>query len=532
MKSKQHSALDPEDLNTLNDFRSYIREQYRTFIGYPCRGGFDYSELYDLLEYPLNNVGDPFAPSTYRVHSREIEQQVLRWFAELTHISPDDFWGYITNGGTEGNIYGLFLAREFYPSGIVYFSESTHYSVLKNLRVLNMKHIMVKADPSGEMDYDDLRESIRIHRDSPAIIFANIGTTMTEAIDDVQHIKDILQDIVVTASYIHCDAALDGMTLPFIEGAPECDFSVGIDSLSISGHKFIGSPMPCGIVLTKKNYVDRIARSIEYIGTLDTTLSGSRNAFTPLFLWYAIRTRGVEGFSREVAQCMEKANHLINKFKKIGISAWRNPFAITVVFPKPPESILEKWQIAVQGDLAHIIMMQNITTQQIDEVVADIADAKQISDVVVKSPKTYETVHTPYQIDTTFSEIVIVVHNRPGVVADIVKALANQDINIETLEAEETDELAIVVLTVDRPNEALECLRDAGFNAVTEDTLVVRIKDKPGALASVSHLLKDEGIHLRSLRILRRQEGWAWIALATPRSEEAKALMKEYCLAL
>ncbi|MCP5120482.1 MAG: histidine decarboxylase, partial [bacterium] len=276
---------------------------------------------------------------------------------------------------TEGNIYGLFLARELYPTAMVYYSEDTHYSASKNLRVLNMKHIMIKSQPNGEMDYEDLYETLRIHRDVPPVIFANTGTTMTEAKDDVNLIRDMLRDLAIAESYIHCDAALCGMTLPFIDSAPAYDFRAGIDSISISGHKFIGSPVPCGIVLARKRNVDRIARSIEYVGTLDTTLSGSRNGIAPLILWYAIRSRGLEGFRREVEMCLAKAEYAVLRLREIGLDAWRNPHSMTVVFPRPPQRVLDQWQIAVQGDRAHIIMMQTIRQSQLDALLADIAAA-------------------------------------------------------------------------------------------------------------------------------------------------------------
>lgn len=367
------SQLPPDDQKQLHELHDYIRQQYRTFVGYPCSGDFDYTPLLHFLQYPINNVGDPFAPSSYRVHTRQIEREVVAWFAELTHIGPDEYWGYVTNGGTEGNIYGLFLGRELYPNGMVYYAEDTHYSVSKNLRVLNMKHIMIKSQPDGQIDYQDLYETIRIHRDVPPILFANIGTTMTEAIDDVGRIRGMLRELAIPEFYIHCDAALCGMTLPFIHGAPVYDFRAGIDSISISGHKFIGSPIPCGIVLAKKQYVDRIARSIEYVGTLDTTLTGSRNGITPVFLWYAIRKAGKDGFRRKVAQCLANAGYAVDRLRQIGVEAWRNPFAITVVFPRPPEAVLKKWQIAVQGDRAHIILMPHVTRRHVDELVADIA---------------------------------------------------------------------------------------------------------------------------------------------------------------
>jgi histidine decarboxylase len=371
LKFDKH-ALSSGDERRLEETYEYVRRQCATFVGYPCRGNLDFGPLLPFMAYPINNVGDPFAPSSYRVHTRQIEREVLAWFAELTHIADDQYWGYVTNGGTEGNLYGLFLARERFPAGIVYYSEDTHYSVYKNLRVLNMRHVMIKSRPAGQIDCRDLYETIRINRDCPAIIFANIGTTMTEAIDDVGAIRRMLQKLAIRQSHIHCDAALCGMTLPFQKGSPSYDFAQGIDSLSISGHKFIGSPIPCGIVLTRKPYVERIARAIEYVGTLDTTLTGSRNGITPLFLWYAIRRSGHKGFTAEVAQCLANARYTVRQFKRIGVNAWRNPFAITVVFPKPPQTVLDKWQIAVNDQQAHVILVPGVTTRQIDEIIADI----------------------------------------------------------------------------------------------------------------------------------------------------------------
>lgn len=125
-------------------------------------------------------------------------------------------------------------------------------------------------------------------------------------------------------------------------------------------------------------------------------------------------------------------------------------------------------------------------------------------------------------------EIVIVTQNRAGLVADITECLATHGINIESLNAEEVQDMALVELTVDRYDEALHLLRDAGFDAVTEDAIVIRIRDEPGALAKVARRFKDANIDIRSLRIIRRQKGSALVALATARSDEARALVEEY----
>ena len=85
-----------------------------------------------------------------------------------------------------------------FPDGVVYFSQDTHYSVVKILRVLKARNIMIKSLDTGEIDYDDLRETIRINRDLPVIFIANIGTTMKGAVDDVGTVREILDDLAVT----------------------------------------------------------------------------------------------------------------------------------------------------------------------------------------------------------------------------------------------------------------------------------------------------------------------------------------------
>ena len=89
-----------------------------------------------FLQYSANNVGDPFHDSNFRPNSHEIEREVVHLFADLMRIERDQAWGYVTSGGTEGNMYGLYMGRELFPDGVVYFSQDTHYSVVKILSVL------------------------------------------------------------------------------------------------------------------------------------------------------------------------------------------------------------------------------------------------------------------------------------------------------------------------------------------------------------------------------------------------------------
>ncbi|MFO0808848.1 MAG: histidine decarboxylase [Gemmataceae bacterium] len=365
-------SLSQADRKRLDDLYDICRTETSRFIGYPCSADFDYTPLYRFLRFPLNNVGDPYLPSNYHVNTHELEREVLATFMRLTHAPADGTWGYVNGGGTEGNMYGIFLARELYPQGIVYHSEDTHYSVNKTLRALHVRNIMIRSQADGSMNLDDLEETVRIHRDVPPIVFANVGTTMKGAVDDIAGVHAIMKRFALHEYYVHSDAALSGMILPFVDAAPPWDFRAPVDSISISGHKMIGSPFPCGVALARKANVDRIARRVEYIGSLDTTLSGSRNALAPMFLWYAFQTVGVDGFRRRVRGCFELADYALERLNAVGRNAWRHPYSNTVVFNRPSEAIVSKWQLAVKGDIAHLITMPHVTRDHIDRLIADL----------------------------------------------------------------------------------------------------------------------------------------------------------------
>jgi histidine decarboxylase len=348
-------------------------------LGYPATKILDFSPLYRFLEFPINNIGDPFSSTGYfRLNTHDVERDVIQWFAKILnanklHHEDDSVWGYVTCGGTEGNMYGLYLARELLPDGVVYYSGDTHYSVAKILRIANIRSTMVKSCADGEMDYDDLAAALKRNQDAPPIIFANIGTTMRGAIDDIDAINERLKDAAITRYYIHADAALSGMILPFVDRPQPFDFRAGIDSISISGHKFPGMPMPCGVVLARRSLVDRVAQSVEYIGTKDTTILGSRNGVTPIFLHHLIQTIGEAGFREMVQGCFNVADYAIRKFSSKNMNAWRHKNSITVVFPRINEPVLQKWQIALQGTDAHLITMPHITTKVIDDFIEELS---------------------------------------------------------------------------------------------------------------------------------------------------------------
>lgn len=369
--------LPPAAAARLAEFLEHLRSLSPSLVGYPCSQDYHYPEILPFLDFAINNIGDPFADSYFRENSYAFEREVIAFFQKHLRAPEGNTWGYMTAGGTEGNLYGLYLARELFPGGVIYFSEHTHYSAAKIVRVLGARSIMIRGQENGEIDYEDLREMLRLHRDVPPIILANIGTTMHGAVDDLARIRAMLREMAITRYYIHADAALSGMILPWVAQPQPFGFDAGIDSIAVSGHKFIGSPLPCGIVLARRSHVDRVSRGVEYVGCMDTTIAGSRSGIAPLIIWSALQRWGEEGLRHRVAACLAMADYAIARLTALGVPAWRHPNSVTVVFPNPGPDLISRWQMAPCGGVAHLITMPHITAETVDRVTADIASALQ-----------------------------------------------------------------------------------------------------------------------------------------------------------
>lgn len=366
-----HHRLSARDEQVLEEIEQYLQQSKDNFLGYPISKNLDFSRLNSFNQYPINNVGDPFVGSTWKVHTHQLEREVIDFFAKLYHAPEDDYWGYVTNGSSESNLYALYLAREIYPDAIVYASSASHYSISKNSHLLNISYKTVNTIGTGEMDYQHFEQLVTKNCHKPVIVLATFGTTMTEAKDNVTIIKDILHRQGIKSYFIHCDAALAGGYAPFIQPNLPFNFNDGIDSICVSGHKFIGSPFPCGALITRRSYRDKIANNVSYIGSSDSTITGSRNGHSPLFLWYSIKTLGVDGLLARYQESLEIVDYCQSQLLELGIKAWRNPGAITLIFPKIIDSLKEKYQLATQENLTHIVCMPSTTKKNIDDFIND-----------------------------------------------------------------------------------------------------------------------------------------------------------------
>ena len=346
-----------------------LRQRHAKHLGYPYNLRFDRRDLSEALGLLINNLGDPYVASNYASDSREYEQKVVEFFLRLWHF--DDEWGYVTSSGTEGNLVGILYGKCYLPGAHLVYSESSHYSVPKAAVAYGLPSIRVRTQPSGEMDYEALREAVRASGAKSLILVANISSTFTGAYDSAEVMieKSIECGIPRRHLYVHGDGALGGMMLPFLSDVAQRYVINGsnYDSLSASGHKMPGSPIPCGVIVTRRKHMERFAKRIDYLNSVDSTLGGSRSGLAAIFLYEALVARPISYWRDAVTQCVANAKRLTSSLCQAGVAATLNPYSNTVVFPRPSEKIVKEWQLACQGDRAHAVVMPNHTDNMLEE---------------------------------------------------------------------------------------------------------------------------------------------------------------------
>ena len=251
-------------------------------------------------------------------------------------------------------------------------------------------------------------------------------------------------------------------------------------------------------------------------------------------LWYAINHHGADKWRETVRGMLDTAEYAVERFNEHGINAWRHRNSPTVVFDRPSQEVFNRWQIAPEGEVAHIITMPHVDFETIDRLVADCSsphrtptqepDLKLAETSLPAQEQQKEPAHA-----TMMQRIVIMAENRIGVIAQIASTLAEGGVNLNSIATENEGQHGVVIITTDRTDHALAILNEAGFKAVSDEAILVQLPDQPGALADLAGAIKDVGLNISTFHIIERREDYATAAITTDDQEKAKtALANRY----
>ena len=88
------------------------------------------------------------------------------------------------------------------------------------------------------------------------------------------------------------------------------------------------------------------------------------------------------------------------------------------------------------------------------------------------------------------------IENKAGRVSEVTEILGKASINIRGFSVSDTAEYGILRLVVDRPDEALETLKSAGFTVKESEVICIKLEDTPGALARALSIVSDAGVNI------------------------------------
>lgn len=366
-------------------------------LGYPGNNDIRLEEFYrwytgnNLESMIINNAGDPFEEGDHTLSSLDFEREVIQYFAPKYGFDGNDLWGIVTMSGTDGNNHGIYfgvnyLKRKTGKMPVVYVSDEAHYS---NYRLCDLQHLevrLVKSDFMGRMVPDSLEKVLDPTR--PCLIVYAMGSTFKGAIDDQKALDDVLARHEGMAVYRHVDAALFGGYLPFTEYKDLVDRrKTGFDSISVSGHKFFGIDSPCGLFITTRDvYDNQSTYDISYLNANMRMINCSRSGIEPLKFWWLMKTVGDEGWTEQAARIFENTRYLKSELKRIGWPYWNNEYSNTVIFRRPSAKVVRKYNLACGedaafgGKLSHVVVMQHVTKDSIDRLIADLRN-ETISDL-------------------------------------------------------------------------------------------------------------------------------------------------------
>ncbi|MBP6115510.1 MAG: hypothetical protein KBC57_05745 [Neisseriaceae bacterium] len=320
---------------------------------------------------------------------------------------------------------------------VLFYSRATHYSIdkIKDILLFDTFSEVGKALYSGECPITDDGEwpehvptyaddSINLEdlyklvdffagKGHPIAVNFNYGTTFRGAYDDIEgasaEIIRILEkhgiaerEFVVNINgtevhskrdgyWFHVDGALGAAYGPFFEMLkaegllgeipPQFDFRNPIHSISMSGHKEIGAPWPCGIYMTRTRYLLNFS-NVSYIGSQDSTLSGSRNGFSALILWHYLSRHSHQDQKNKLMGLLNMAQYAYDQLKTVrtptGVE-WRVHRAensLSVLFRRPNQALVSKYSLSTEFeegfDYAHLFAMEHVTKATIDALVHDL----------------------------------------------------------------------------------------------------------------------------------------------------------------
>jgi len=104
-------------------------------------------------------------------------------------------------------------------------------------------------------------------------------------------------------------------------------------------------------------------------------------------------------------------------------------------------------------------------------------------------------------------QISIFLENKSGRLAEVAGVLARAGINIRALSLADTTDFGILRLIVNNTEKAKQVLKESGFTVGKTEVIAVEVADKPGGLAEILDIMKNNGINVEYMYAFVQKSG-------------------------
>ena len=254
-----------------------------------------------------------------------VELGVVRWLCRTCGF-PNTAGGLFVSGGSMANLTALVAARHALlqdrtEGAIVYFSDQTHSSVERALRVIGFlpeQQRKLPSDESFQLSIETLRDAIKSDRAKslrPFCVIANAGTTNTGSVDPLNELADLAAKEKL---WLHVDGAFGAASILSERGRALLGGLKRADSISLDPHKWLFQSFECGCVLVRDvallksafqitaDYLRDVHRAAEQFNPCDHGVQLTRS-FRALKVWLSLQTFGLAAFREAITRGFELA---------------------------------------------------------------------------------------------------------------------------------------------------------------------------------------------------------------------------------
>lgn len=105
------------------------------------------------------------------------------------------------------------------------------------------------------------------------------------------------------------------------------------------------------------------------------------------------------------------------------------------------------------------------------------------------------------------TQLSVFMENKPGHLQNVLKILADADINIATLTIAETADFGILRMIVNDAEKAKKVLHDSQITSSTTDVLAVELEDKPGSLFKAINAFAKNKLNIEYMYAFTEKRG-------------------------